>query len=92
MPKNVAPLPSLPYKPDDRVFPAVDDDDLWRCVQIVLLHEYGEERVRLEHARWAFDAVCDELDDYLAVDDFIRKVRLKWLWQRPPLPRGLVDF
>lgn len=83
---------SLPYKQDDSVFPAADDDDLWTCVQRILMQDYGPERVQLEHARWAFEAVCAELDEYLPARDFVRKVRLKWLWQRPPLPRGIVDI
>ena len=92
MPRAVAPPAALPYAEHDRVFPAVDDDDLWLCVRTVLFAEYGPERVQLEHARRAFEAVCNELDDYLPFKDFLRKVRLQWLWQRPPVPRGLVDL
>ncbi len=92
MPAIRDPMPPMPYQPDERVFPDAGDDDLWRCAQTLILHDYGEERARLEHIRWAFEAVCAELDDYLSLKDFLRKVRLKWLWQRPPLPRGLVDF
>ncbi len=90
MPK--VPLPSLPYKPDERVYPGVGDDDLWFCVQTVLAAEYGPERVLMEHARTAFEAVCADLDEALPLNDFLRKVRLRWLWQRPPLPRGVADF
>lgn len=83
--------PSVFYAAEDQVFPAISDDDLWRSVHALLLDAYGQERVLPEHARQAFEAVCAELDDSLAFKDFFRKVRLQWMWQRPPLPRGVAE-
>ena len=82
------PAANIPYAPDDRVFPASDDDDLWTSVYSILRADYPD-RILLEHARWAFEAVCAEQDDYMLFKDFLRKVRLKWLWKRPPAPRGM---
>jgi len=79
------------YGPKDRIFPTQSDDDLWNSVYALLVRDYPE-RALLEHVRWAFEAVCDELDDYLLFKDFLRKVRLKWLWKRPPAPRGVLDL
>lgn len=81
----------VPYGPEDRIFPSTSDDDLWKSVY-ALLHEAYPERLLTEHARWAFETVCAELDDYLLFKDFYRKVRLKWLWQRPPAPRGMLSL
>ena len=81
----------LPYKPEDRVFPSVSDDDLWVSVERSIMEQYPE-RALLEHVRWAYETVCEELDDYLLFQDFLRKVRLKWLWKRPPLPRGVAEY
>lgn len=80
-----------PYKDADRVFPSVSDDDLWLSVQHSIQRAYPE-RALTEHVRWAFEEVCAELDDYLLFKDFLRKVRLKWLWQRPPAPRGMLSL
>ena len=89
-PSPATPPPSVFYKPEDPVFPAVSDDDLWRSVHALLLDAYGQDRVLQEHARQAFEGVCADLNDSLLFRDFFRKVRLRWLWQRPPLPRGMV--
>lgn len=85
------PAESIVYVPEDRVFPAPDDDDLWRSVYSVLRADYPD-RVLPEHARWAFEAVCAEQDEYMLFKDFLRKVRLKWLWKRPPAPRGMTSL
>ena len=82
----------LPYKPDELVFPTQSDDDLWQTTYTTIVRNYGEARVMQEHVRWAFEAVCDECQNSLTMQDFIRKVRLKWLWKRPPLPRGVTTF
>lgn len=79
------------YAPDDRVFPSLSDDDLWTSVY-TLLREAYPERVLLEHARWAFEAVCEAHDDYMRFRDFYRKVKIKWMWERPPAPRGMVSL
>lgn len=80
-----------PYAPEDRIFPSPTDDDLWMSVHTILRADYPD-RALLEHMRWAFEAVCAEQDDYMLFKDFLRKVRLKWLWKRPPAPRGMVDL
>ena len=85
------PAPKLPYAPEDSVFPSPSDDDLWQTVFQTLKADYPE-RVLVEHARWAFEAVCAEHADSMPAKDFIRKVRLKWLWKRPPAPRGVLDL
>lgn len=77
-----------PYGPEDRIFPSVSDDDLWRGVYARLREAYPE-RLLLEHARWAFETVCEENDDGMPFKDFVRKVKLTWLWKRPPAPRGV---
>lgn len=80
-----------PYAPEERIFPSFTDDDLWMSVYTIMCADYSD-RVLLEHVRWAFEAVCAEQDDYMLFKDFLRKVRLKWLWKRPPAPRGVVDL
>ncbi len=82
----------IPYALDDTIFPTPSDDDLWQSCYQTLLADYGPERVLLEHARWAFESVCEELGDALPFGAFLRKVRLRWLWKRPPLPRGVVGL
>ncbi len=83
--------PKAVYGPDDRIFPSLSDADLWHSV-LALLKEAYPERVLAEHAREAFEAVCDEQDDYMPFKDFYRKVRIRWMWKRPPLPRGVAGF
>jgi hypothetical protein len=82
---------ALPYALEDRVFPSPSDDDLWRSVLAAMRREYPD-RVLLEHVRQAFERVCDENDDAMLFKDFLRKVRLAWLWKRPPAPRGMLDL
>ena len=84
--------PVAVYKDEDIVFPSTSDDDLWMSVHALLLEAYGPERVLQEHARRSFESVCADLEDSLPFKAFFRKVRLHWLWQRPPLPRGVIDF
>ena len=84
-------MSTIPYAPEDRIFPSPSDDALWVSVHTILSADYPE-RVLMEHARWAFEAVCAEQDDYMLFKDFLRKVRLKWLWKRPPAPRGLLGL
>jgi hypothetical protein len=60
-------------------------------VLTVMQREYPE-RALLEHVRQAFDLVCEENDDDMTFKDFLRKVRLAWLWKRPPAPRGMLDL
>ncbi len=91
MSDNIPPIPDLPYSPGDKVFPSPSDDDLWVSVWRALAAEYPD-RALSEHVRRAFEAVCDELEEYLSFGDFLRKVRLKWLWKRPPLPRGMAEY
>ncbi len=83
--------PALPYAPGDRVFPSPSDDDLWRTVWLSLSRAYPE-RALMEQVRWAFEAVCEEESDHMSCKDFLRKVRLKWMWKRPPLPRGMAHY
>ena len=80
-----------PYAPGDRIFPSPADDDLWTSVYAAMRAEYPE-RALLEHVRWAFETVCAEQGDFMLFKDFLRKVRLKWLWKRPPAPRGVLDL
>jgi hypothetical protein len=80
-----------PYALEDRVFPSPSDDDLWRSVLTAMLRDYPERALQ-EHVRQVFDLVCDENDDYMLFKDFLRKVRLAWLWKRPPAPRGMLDL
>ena len=84
-------MSGTPYAPEDRIFPSPSDDDLWVSVYAILHADYPD-RALLEHVRWAFEAVCDESDDYMLFKDFLRKVRLKWLWKRPPAPRGMLGL
>lgn len=81
----------IPYSDQDRVFPSATDDDLWISVFTRLQREYPE-RVLMEHVRQSFEAVCKDTDDYLLFKDFMRKVRLHWLWKRPPAPRGMLNL
>lgn len=71
-----------------QVFPAKSDDELWQQT-LKFLNDKYRERVQQDHARIAFEATCDELEDYLPLQSFLRKVATKWMWQRPSLPRGM---
>lgn len=82
---------AIPYSAEDRIFPSPSDDDLWTSVLARMQSDYPE-RVLEEHVREAFETVCDESDDYLLFKDFLRKVRLRWLWKRPPAPRGMLTL
>lgn len=85
------PPDSTPYSLRDKIFPSATDDDLWTSVFTILQREYPD-RVLMEHVRQAFEAVCGENDDYMLFKDFLRKVRLTWLWKRPPAPRGMLNL
>ena len=76
------------FESGDKVFPSKHDADLWELAQAFLNWKFPE-RVMPEHGRWAFEAVCDELDDYISQKRFLHKVAAKWMWQRPSLPRGV---
>lgn len=78
----------MDYDSKEKVFPSKHDASLW-AVTLAYLNEKYPERVIPEHARWAFEAACEELEDYLTLKNFIRRVATKWLWQRPSLPRGV---
>lgn len=80
-----------PYSPGDRIFPSQSDDDLWTSVFVSIRKQYPERAI-IEHIRQAFERVCEENDDYMLFKDFLRKVKLAWLWKRPPTPRGIVDL
>lgn len=71
-----------------KIFPSKHDAEL-RVLALAFLERKYPGRVMPEHAAWAFEAVCGELDDYLSLKSFLRKVAAKWLWERPSLPRGL---
>ena len=88
--KNTEPA-NASYRPEDRVFPSPSDDDLWQSVFDDLRGKYPE-RALMEHIRQAFERVCEENDDYMSYKDFLRKVKLAWMWQRPPAPRGVLDL
>ena len=75
--------------PQTLVYPSVEEDCLWENTLYALVEQYGAERVVPEHVRKAFDAVCDNHLERMAFHDFLRKVRLAWLWQRPALARGM---
>lgn len=79
------------YEPDEMIFPSLSDDALWHSVFALLKKAYPE-RVLLEHARQAFEDTCSEYHDYMTFKDFYRKARMRWLWKRPALPRGIVGF
>ncbi len=79
------------YLLDNIVNPNVYDDELWNFVYQNLLEEYGKERVMLDHARAAFEIACNKSDNPLSVKELLRKVKLAWLWERPPLPRGIIS-
>lgn len=79
------------YGPEDRIFPSLSDGDLWNSV-LFLIQEAYPDRALPEHVREAFEAVCEESDDYMPFKSFHRKVRVRWLWKRPALPRGVVGF
>lgn len=76
------------FESDEKVFPSVNDPEL-RDLALAFLKRKYAGRVMPEHADWAFEAVCDELDDYISLKRFLRRVAAKWLWQRPSLPRGV---
>ena len=76
------------FESEEKVFPSKNDKDLWQLTQAFLKHKFPG-RVMPDHARWAFEATCDELDGYLSQKRFLRKVATKWMWQRPSLPRGM---
>lgn len=84
-------MQDIPYSLSDRVFPSLSDDDLWMSVFISIRDEYPERAI-MEHIRQAFERVCGENDDYMLFKDFLRKVKLAWLWKRPPAPRGIIDL
>lgn len=73
---------------DEKIFPSKSDAEL-RAISLAFLEEKYPGRVMPEHADWAFEAACAELDDYLSLKKFLRKVATKWLWERPSLPRGV---
>lgn len=79
------------YGPQDQIFPSQSDDDLWKSVLAAITAEYPE-RALLEHVRQAFEEICAQQDDYMLFKDFLRKVRIAWLWKRPPAPRGLLTL
>lgn len=70
------------FASDQKIFPSRHDDDLWQLSKAFLERKYPG-RVTPEQARAAFEAVCDELDDYLAQKRFLQKVATKWMWERP---------
>ncbi len=76
------------YSDEEPVYPAVDDDDLWGCVRADFERRY-QGRYTLEHLRQAFETVCSQAGEKMPLAEILRKVRLKWLWERPSLPRGL---
>lgn len=78
----------MKYESDEKIFPSKNDPEL-RATSLAFLEEKYPGRVMPEHANWAFEAVCDALDDYLSQKKFLRKVASKWLWERPSLPRGM---
>lgn len=78
----------MDFEAEDKIFPSKNDPEL-REVTLAFLKAKYPGRVMPEHAAWAFEAVCAELDDYLSRKKFLRKVAAKWLWQRPSLPRGV---
>jgi hypothetical protein len=82
---------SIRHAPDDSIFPSVSDGDLWASVWTTMRAAYPE-RALAEHVRQAFESVCAEQDEALRFGDFMRKVRLTWLWKRPPLPRGMTGM
>ncbi len=75
--------------PQTLVYPSIEEDSLWENALHALVAQYGAERVVPEHVRQAFDTVCDNNMERMSFHDFLRKVRLAWLWQRPPLARGM---
>lgn len=75
--------------PQTLVYPSAEEDCLWENTLYALVTQYGAERVVPEHVRQAFDQVCDNNLERMAFHDFLRKVRLAWLWQRPALARGM---
>ena len=81
----------IPYSPEDRIFPSVTDNDLWISVLTAIQREYPE-RALAGHVRQAFETVCEENDAYMPFKNFLRKVRLIWLWKRPPAPRGMLSL
>ena len=84
-------LRKIPYALDERIFPSPSDDDLWVSVLAHMREEYPE-RVLEKHVRQSFETVCQANDDYMLFKNFLRKVRLNWLWKRPPAPRGMLGL
>ncbi|MDL2285339.1 hypothetical protein LJB93_01185 [Desulfovibrio sp. OttesenSCG-928-F07] len=76
------------FNESERVFPSKSDTELWQQTLTFVTQKYPERGLE-SHVRWAFEAVCDELDDYLTLKSFLRKVATKWMWERPALPRGV---
>lgn len=89
--QNQLPLPGAEYEPEDTILPSAQDEKLHRSVYNALLQRYPE-RILPEHVRQAFEIICAECKDALPFKDFLRKVRLQWLWKRPPAPRGVVSL
>ena len=85
------PSNNIAHAPEDCIFPSPSDDDLWASVYADIREGYPD-RALLEHVRQAFETVCAEQDDVLLFKDFLRKVRLTWLWKRPPAPRGMISL
>ncbi|WP_027187497.1 hypothetical protein [Desulfovibrio cuneatus] len=81
--------PRILIAPQTLVYPSVEEDCLWENTLHALVAQYGAERVVPEHVQQAFDAVCDNNLERIPFHDFLRKVRLAWLWQRPALARGM---
>ena len=75
--------------PQTLVYPSVEEDCLWENTLHALVTQYGAERVVPEHVQQAFDTVCNNNLERMPFHDFLRKVRLNWLWQRPALARGM---
>lgn len=73
---------------DKKIFPSKHDQDLKDLAVKHLMDQYPG-RAMPDHAAWAFEAACDELDDYISLKKFLRLVVRKWMWERPSLPRGV---
>ena len=83
--------PRLLIAPQTVVYPSVEEDCLLENTLHALVTQYGAERVVPEHVQKAFDTVCDNNLERMPFHDFLRKVRLAWLWQRPALARGMKE-
>ncbi len=79
------------FAAQEKILASVNDDELWQFAYNKMLEEYGAERVLIEHARLAFEKACDKCKNAVTIEDFMRKMRLAWLWERPPLLRGIVS-